>query len=92
MIEPSLLRLLWAVIEDVPSQDLLSLSDTALLAMLLREVSRRVLLRGEEVCGLYEYISSRLLLIRDIADYRCYGSLHPVVRHQFDASMIDVAS
>jgi hypothetical protein len=66
--DPSILRLLWAVIADVQIQDLQTLSDAALIAMLLREISRRLLLSGEEVSCLYAYVNSRIPLIRDIAD------------------------
>jgi hypothetical protein len=67
-IDPTMLRLVWAVIEDMKTQDLLMLSDTALTAMLLRRISRQVLLSGEEVNLLYGYINTKLPLIRDAAD------------------------
>ena len=69
-VNASLLRLLWTIVEEMKIQDLLTLSDTALIAVLLQRVSRQVLLTGEEVCQLYAYIGSRLLLIRDLADSR----------------------
>lgn len=75
MIDSAMLRLLWTVIEDSHSQDLLTLSDTALIAMLMQQISRRVLLSGEEVCSLYAYLSSKLTLIRDMADFRRCGGL-----------------
>jgi hypothetical protein len=64
------LQLVWTAAEEMPSQDLLALSDTALVAALLRQVSAQVLLSGEEVCSLYAYIGAKLPLIRDIADSR----------------------
>jgi hypothetical protein len=70
IIDPSTLRLFWAVFEDTQSHDLLALSDTALVKMLLQEVSRRILLSGEEVCMLYGYIGDRRQLIRDLAEFR----------------------
>lgn len=70
MTNPSMLRLLWAVIEDMPSHDLLIMSDTALISKLLQNVSKKVLLSGEEVGILYGYIGSRISLIRDMADGR----------------------
>ncbi len=72
---PSMQRLLWSAVEDAQSQELLTLSDTALMAMLLRQISRRSLLSGEEVCALYAYGSSKISLIRDIADCRDCESL-----------------
>ncbi len=75
MIDSTVLRLLWTVIEESHSQDLLTLSDTALIAMLMQQVSYRVLLTGEEVCNLYTYLSLKLTLIRDMADFRRSGGL-----------------
>jgi hypothetical protein len=87
-IDPTLLRLLWIVIEDMQSQDLLTLSDTALAAVLLQQVSRRILLGGEEVCSLYAYVGSRLSLIRDIADCRCSEGLSFTTNYQSTAPTI----
>lgn len=69
-MDSSSLRLVWDVIEETQNNDLLSLPDTALVKLLLQRISRRVLLNGEEVCNLYDYISSRTRLIRDIAESR----------------------
>ena len=83
MTNPSMLRLLWAVIEEMPSHDLLILSDTALISKLLQNISKKVLLSskkvllsGEEVGILYGYIGSRISLIRDMADCRCFRNLN----------------
>jgi hypothetical protein len=70
VMESSTLRLVWDVVEETQLTDLLTLPDTALIKLLLQRISRKVLLSGEEVCALYEYISSRIRLIRDIADSR----------------------
>jgi hypothetical protein len=69
-MDASTLRLVWDVIEETQINDLLNLPDTALVKLLLQRISRKVLLNGEEVCLLYEYISSRTWLIRDIAESR----------------------
>lgn len=69
-MDSSTLRLVWDVVEETQSSDLLNLSDTALVKLLLQRISRKVLLSGEEVCNLYDYISSRTRLIRDIAESR----------------------
>jgi hypothetical protein len=69
-MDSSTLRLVWDVIEETHSSDLLTLSDTALIKLLLQRISRKVLLNGEDVCLLYEYISSRTRLIRDMAESR----------------------
>lgn len=70
LINSSMLYLTWSVIEDTSSSELLSLTDTALIRLLLQEIARKMLLSGEEVCELYDYIGSRTTLIRDIADSR----------------------
>ena len=69
-MDSSALRLVWDVVEETQIKDLLTLPDTALVKLLLQRISRRVLLSGEEVCLLYDYISSRIRLIRDMADSR----------------------
>lgn len=69
-MESSTLRLIWDVVEETQISELLGLPDTALVKLLLQRVSRKVLLNGEEVCILYDYISSRTRLIRDIAESR----------------------
>lgn len=71
MVTDSLvLRLIWAVVEETNSDELLALTDAALVRLLLQKVARRILLTGEEVWVLYEYISSRITLIRDMAGSR----------------------
>lgn len=69
-IDTSLLRLTWSVIEETQTSSLLSLTDTGLVRLLLQRISRRILLSGEEVCLLYDYISSKTTLIRDMAESR----------------------
>ena len=70
MLESSTLRELWTVVESVPCNDLLTLSDTALIAMLMQQVSRRILLNGNEVGNLYTYLRAKTALIRDMAASR----------------------
>jgi hypothetical protein len=69
-INSLMLRLTWSVIEDTPSRDLLTLTDTALIKLILQQIASKILLSGEEVCALYSYIGSRTALIRDMADSR----------------------
>ncbi|WP_421655025.1 hypothetical protein [Leptothermofonsia sp. ETS-13] len=66
----SMLRLVWTVVEETPSNKLLALSDTALVKLILQQISSQILLSGEEVCTLYSYIGSKISLIRDIAASR----------------------
>jgi hypothetical protein len=67
-MDSSTLRLIWDVVEETQEVDLSTLPDIALVKLLLQRISRKVLLSGEEVCALYDYISTRTRLIRDIAD------------------------
>ncbi|MEB3211854.1 MAG: hypothetical protein VKL39_10890 [Leptolyngbyaceae bacterium] len=75
-VESSTLRVLWTVVEDMPSHDVFALSDTALIAMLMNKVSRQTLLKGDEVSALYSYIGAKLHLIRDIAAFQSSGSFY----------------
>ena len=70
LINSSMLRLTWAVIEEIPSSELLALADTALVKLILQQLTRKILLTGEEVCVLYSYIGSKTTLIRDLAESR----------------------
>jgi hypothetical protein len=70
LISPSILRLTWAVAEQTSVVDLLNLSDTMLIKLLLQQVAARIALTGEEICALYSYLGSRLLLIREMAEFR----------------------
>lgn len=69
-MDPSTLRLVWDVVEETKGFDLVNLPDTALVKLVLQQIARKVVLTGEEVCSLYDYISSRTSLIRDLAESR----------------------
>lgn len=69
-ISSSVLRLTWAVVEETAPRDLLTLSDAMLVKRLLQHVDRNILLSGEEVCALSNYLNSKISLIRDIAESR----------------------
>lgn len=64
------MRMVWAVVEDTAGQDLLTLSDTALIALVLQKISQRAWLEAEDVTMLYEYVGSKLSFIRDSASFR----------------------
>jgi hypothetical protein len=70
LISTSILRLTWAVVEEAPPRELLCLSDTMLLKLLLQRIAQQILLNGEEICALYGYLGSKLPLIRDMAESR----------------------
>ncbi|MBE9039312.1 hypothetical protein IQ235_00695 [Oscillatoriales cyanobacterium LEGE 11467] len=67
-----MLRLMWAAVEATSPRDLLNLSDPMLVKRLLQHVDRNILLSGEEVCALNNYLGSKVSLIRDIADSRLH--------------------
>jgi hypothetical protein len=69
-INSSTLRLTWAVVEEASPNDLLTLSDTMLIKLLLQHIAQKILLSGEEVYTLYDYIGSKVSLIRDLAESR----------------------
>jgi hypothetical protein len=65
--ESFLLRVFWGVVDNMPSHQLQSLSDTTLLPTLMHQVSRQVQLTTEELDFLRGYIGNRVPLIREIA-------------------------
>ncbi|MFN6567523.1 hypothetical protein [Dendronalium sp. ChiSLP03b] len=68
--DSSLLRLTWTIVEETPNFELLSLTDTGLIKVLLQQIASKILLSGEDVYALYGYIGSKTTLIRDLAESR----------------------
>ncbi len=66
----SILRQLWSVVEETQTNILLSFGDTELVQQLTAQLEFRGLLDTEEVGTVSAYLSSRLLLIRDMARAR----------------------
>lgn len=66
----SILRQLWAVIEETQTCVLLRLSDADLVKQLLLQLDSKKLLSGEETSTVSAYIRSRTGLIRDLAQAR----------------------
>lgn len=69
-MNPTLLRQLWALIENSQSSLLLALDDHSLIQWLLEQLSNQRSLNGKETECLSGYIQSRLSLIRDLAESR----------------------
>ncbi len=67
-INPSVLRLLWKAVSEINYQTLLSLPDRDLSQVITQKVRERVVLDSEEAQKLDVYLTSRLLLIRDLAE------------------------
>ena len=78
-INSSTLRMLWTVVETLPKHTILGLSNTDLIAMLMQEVSMRILLSREETGNLYSYIDNHLHLIRDMATFQNSSSIELAV-------------
>lgn len=70
VVNSNILRQFWAVVEQTQSSTLLGLSDPDLVNLLLRQIESNKVLNYEETCSLTNYILSRTLLIRDLAQAR----------------------
>lgn len=69
-LSSSVLRLAWAAVEETSPRDLLTMSDSMVVKLLLQHVDRNILLSSEEVGALSSYLNSKVLLIRDLAEAR----------------------
>lgn len=66
----SILRQLWAVVEETQASVLLKLNDTDLVKQLIKQLDSRKPLSGEESNTVSIYLRSRCSLIRDLAEAR----------------------
>jgi hypothetical protein len=64
--EPSLLRLFWKAVLEVNHQVVLSLPDRDLSQLITQKVKDRVFLNPQESQELDHYVTSKLVLIRDL--------------------------
>ncbi len=64
------MRYVWSVIEETETKTILSLNDTDLIGQLLKQLENKKLLSGEQINEMSTYISSRVPLIRDLAQSR----------------------
>lgn len=69
-MNPLMLRQLWTVVEKTQANILLNLDDTSLVQWLLRQFKAERSLNHDEADVLNAYISSKLPLIRDLAEER----------------------
>ncbi|MBU7585002.1 MAG: hypothetical protein KAF91_19195 [Nostoc sp. TH1S01] len=70
LVNSKILRQLWAVVEQTQSSTLLGLNDKDLVKLLLGQIQSNKVLDNEETLSLTDYIYSRTLLIRDLAQAR----------------------
>lgn len=76
-MNPFLLRQFWALVETTQSNVLLGLDDASLIQWLLGQLQQERLLNSQETSVLNNYASSKLSLIRDLAQDRqmlCQGA------------------
>ena len=71
MINPALLRSCWKAVSEISYSMLLSLPDLDLSQAIIQKVKDRSILSAQEDRDLDIYVSSRLLLIRDLAENVC---------------------
>ena len=71
MINPALLRSCWKAVSEISFSMLLSLPDLDLSQAIIQKVKDRSILSAQEDRDLDIYVSSRLLLIRDLAENVC---------------------
>lgn len=64
------MRHVWSVIEETETKTILNLNDTDLLTQLLKQLESKKLLSSEQINEMSTYISSRVPLIRDLAQSR----------------------
>jgi hypothetical protein len=68
LVNSSILRHFWSLIEEIHPTVLLEISDTELIQQLLKRLECKKILSEEEIINLNAYICSRLPLIRDLAE------------------------
>ena len=70
---PTMIRKLWSLVETTQASTLVTLDDASLVQCLLKQVKTEAGINGKEADLLNDYISSRLSLIRDMAEARLVG-------------------
>ena len=67
-IESNIIRAVWSSVEAINKNTLLQLNDTDLIYQVMKQVDNSAMLTSEDRQSLIDYIRSKVLLIRDIAD------------------------
>lgn len=67
---PLMLRNLWSIVEATQSHFLLNLDDASLVHWLVKQLCNQRFLNNAEADVLQDYISSKLPLIRELAEQR----------------------
>ncbi len=66
----AMIRQLWSIVEESSAKTLVSLDDSDLVSQLLKKLDAKQPLSSEDWSFMKVYISSKTLLIRDIAQSR----------------------
>ncbi len=69
-VNTTIMRQLWSIIEESSEKTLTGLNDSDLVNQLLNKLSARQPLSPEDLYTIGDYLRSRILLIREIAQYR----------------------
>lgn len=67
-IESSIIRAVWASVSAINTQILLQLSDSDLIHQIFKQVDQTSALSSTDRQSLIDYISSKIMLIRDMAE------------------------
>ena len=68
-IESAIIRAVWSSVETINKQALLHLSDTDIAQQIIEQVERILSLDIQERESLFDYVNSRVRLIKDIAEF-----------------------
>ena len=68
-IESAIIRAVWSSVETINKQALLHLSDTDIAQQIIEQVERILSLDIQERESLFDYVKSRVRLIKDIAEF-----------------------
>ncbi|MFB8790389.1 MAG: hypothetical protein U7123_16445 [Potamolinea sp.] len=70
IMNPTMLRQLWSLIEKTQTNLLLKLDDASLVQSLLKQFNQDRVLNHEEIHLVSDYLNNRVSLIRDLAQGR----------------------
>ena len=68
-LESSAIRAVWSCVEAINKQVLLQLSDTDLIHQIIQEIERASVLSSEDRQSVVDYVSSKVSLIKDLAEF-----------------------
>ncbi|MEL7036277.1 MAG: hypothetical protein AAFO04_11745 [Cyanobacteria bacterium J06592_8] len=72
-MSPTLLRQLWSLVETTQASLIVSLDDTDLVQMLLKQLQTKSTIKYSDCDVINDYLNSKLTLIRDLAESRIAG-------------------